>query len=252
MPIRKRFGQNFLHDQAVIDRIFATVGLRPNDRIVEIGPGRGALTQELNEVVSGAIAIELDRELVKRLTARFSNVEIMQADVLDVRADVFDGTRVLGNLPYEISTPLLTKVIGIAGVVDMHFMLQKEVAQRLVAEPGSKEYGRLSVFVQAHAQVTELFDVAPESFHPEPKVQSAFVRIEPKDQLPQQVDRDRFDEILRKAFSQRRKTLKNSLKGLSFDWEQVQVDPNLRADQASLEDYATLAQVKMDRSETAK
>lgn len=241
-PVRKRFGQNFLTDQLVIDRIFDHLAIQPDDRVLEIGPGKGALTSGLYRYSENIDAVELDRNLVADLSPRFPRIRLINDDVLKMDADEFRTKRIVGNLPYEISTPLLTKLIHINDVVDMHFMLQREVAMRLVASPGTKAYGRLSVIVQLMARVALLFDVEPESFHPVPKVWSTFVQLVPKKRIPADLDFPLFSNLLRTAFSQRRKILKNSLKSLDIDWDKVLVDAQLRADQVDISDYLELTQ----------
>ena len=239
-PVRKRFGQHFLVDVAVVDRIFDSLNIRTTDEVLEIGPGRGELTGELSQRTKFLEAVELDRDLTPDLRRRFPNVSVTEADVLTLDDSRFVGKRIVGNLPYEISTPLITKLLDVDDVRDMHFMLQREVADRLVASPGTKAYGRLSVVVQFRSDVSMLFEVARESFAPPPKVQSAFVRIRPKIRDGSSPSLTDLNKILRLAFSQRRKTLKNSLKSLELDWEKLEVDPQQRADQTSLVEYLTI------------
>ena len=240
-PVRKRFGQNFLTDQLVIDRIFDLLAIQPYDRVLEIGPGRGALTANLRRCTKHVDAVELDRDLASELSQRLPDIHLINEDVLRIDPSEFHEKRIVGNLPYEISTPLLTKLIDIPEVIDMHFMLQREVAMRLVASPGTKAYGRLSVIVQLLARVSLLFDVEPESFHPIPGVRSTFVRLVPKSEFPEDVDAATFKNVVRVAFSQRRKTLKNSLKSLEIEWDTLPVDAQLRADQVTIDDYLQLA-----------
>ncbi|MGA9573010.1 MAG: 16S rRNA (adenine(1518)-N(6)/adenine(1519)-N(6))-dimethyltransferase RsmA, partial [Lysobacterales bacterium] len=211
---RKRFGQNFLHDQKVIDRIIASIAPRPTDLLVEIGPGRAALTRGLLESGAELHLIELDRDLVAYLEKQFSaypNVTIHSCDAL--RADIPELTgqrpfRLIGNLPYNISTPLIFHVLQWRDMVtDMHFMLQKEVVDRMAAGPGSRTYGRLSVMTQFRAEVTHLFDVQPESFSPAPKVCSSIVRLRPLKQPPVDAGSfENFSRVVTSAFSMRRKT----------------------------------------------
>ncbi|NOY62622.1 MAG: 16S rRNA (adenine(1518)-N(6)/adenine(1519)-N(6))-dimethyltransferase RsmA, partial [Gammaproteobacteria bacterium] len=186
---RKRFGQNFLHDGHVIARIVAAVRPRPGQQIVEIGPGQGALTEPLLDAAGELDVVELDRDLIPLLEQRFNaqqTLRIHQADALKfdfstLRGDCADAAlRVVGNLPYNISTPLLFHLLSFSGLIkDMHFMLQKEVVDRLAAQPGGGDYGRLSVMMQYHCQVERLFVVKPGSFTPVPKVDSAIVRLTP-------------------------------------------------------------------------
>ena len=248
---RKRFGQNFLHDQQVIDRIIACIAPKPTDLLLEIGPGQAALTQPL--LASGAELhlIEIDRDLVTRLEQRFSQesrVTIHACDALKADMPEIVGNhpfRLIGNLPYNISTPLIFHILQWHTlVVDMHFMLQKEVVERMAAEPGSKIYGRLSVMTQFRCNVTPLFDVQAESFSPAPRVCSSIVRLQPLQEPP--VDAGSFrnlERVVTAAFSKRRKTLRNSLKEL-LDADQILAagcNPGERAEQLSLSQFAALA-----------
>ena len=248
---RKRFGQNFLHDQQVIDRIIACIAPQPEDLLVEIGPGQAALTRPLLESGAELHLIELDRDLVARLQKQFSdrsNISIHSCDAL--RANIPEITaqrpfRLIGNLPYNISTPLIFHVLQWHQlVIDMHFMLQKEVVDRMAAAPGSRTYGRLSVMTQFRCKVTPLFDVAPESFTPVPRVSSSIVRLEPlKEPAVDAGSFDNFKRLVTAAFSKRRKTLRNCLKDL-LDADQIlacDIDPGLRAEQLSLSQFAALA-----------
>jgi 16S rRNA (adenine1518-N6/adenine1519-N6)-dimethyltransferase len=230
---RKRFGQHFLHEAGVVARLIEAIGPQPGDFIVEIGPGEGALTKPMLSRVGALHAIELDRDLAARLPEK---VVVHQADALEFDFGAFPaGMRIVGNLPYNISTPLLFHLARFAGRVrDMHFMLQREVVERMVAAPSTPEYGRLSVALQARFRMKKLFGVAPGAFRPPPKVESAVVRLLPRpDSL--QVD----ENLLRKAFSARRKTLRNALPGVDF--AALGIDPGLRPENLSPEDYARLS-----------
>lgn len=248
---RKRFGQNFLHDQEVINRIIASISPRESDLLVEIGPGQAALTRPLLESGAELHLIELDRDLVSRLQDQFSdqsNITIHAGDALNADLPEITGHRpfrLVGNLPYNISTPLIFHVLQWhEQVVDMHFMLQKEVVDRMAASPGSKAYGRLSVMTQFRCNVTPLFDVPPESFSPAPKVFSSIVRLQPLKQPPADAGSfENLSKVVSAAFSMRRKTLRNSLKKL-FTSDQIiatGIDPGQRAEQLSLPQFATLA-----------
>jgi len=248
---RKRFGQHFLHDRAVIDKILSAFNPQPDQLIVEIGPGLGALTLPLLDRIGTLHAIELDRDLAARLpatTAGHGELLLHQADALafDFRALARDKTlRVIGNLPYNISTPLLFHLIDqVDAIADMTFMLQKEVADRLAAEPRTKSYGRLSVMVQWRCDVEQLFDVPPDAFRPPPKVHSTVLRLHPREAPLTVGDPRRFDDIVRAAFGQRRKTLRNSLRQLLDEtaFNQAAVDPQCRAEELSLQDFARLSQ----------
>ena len=248
---RKRFGQNFLRDRAIIDRIVTVIAPRPDDRLVEIGPGEGALTGPLLEAAGSLAAIELDRDLVARLRTRFpagSGLELIEGDALtfDFRTLATDGPlRLVGNLPYNISTPLLFHLFDqLDGVADMHFMLQKEVVDRLAAGPGSKTYGRLSVMAQLVCRVSPLLQVPPSAFRPPPKVDSTVVRLEPHIRPPVAVaDPARFALLVAAAFAQRRKTLRNSLRD-HLDAAAIagcDIDPVRRPETLTLAEFARLA-----------
>jgi 16S rRNA (adenine1518-N6/adenine1519-N6)-dimethyltransferase len=249
---RKRFGQNFLHDLSVIRHIIACLDIRSGQHWVEIGPGQGALTEPLLQSGARLDLIELDRDLVTLLKKRFAgrpHLAIHSADALkfDFSSLAEHGNRlhVVGNLPYNISTPLMFHLLNSADCIeDMHFMLQKEVVDRLCAEPGSKQYGRLSVMMQYYCETEHLFDVPPESFDPVPKVISSIVRLTPHRQPPVQIgNRDNLNRIVTQAFSQRRKTLRNALKSLVSDsaLEALSIDPKLRAENLTLQDFAKLS-----------
>jgi 16S rRNA (adenine1518-N6/adenine1519-N6)-dimethyltransferase len=249
---RKRFGQNFLHDQSVIAHIIACLGTRPDEHWVEIGPGQGALTEPLLQAGVYLDVVELDRDLVALLKKKFAdreNLEIHSADALkfDFSSLIKDGERlrIVGNLPYNISTPLMFHLLNSAPCIeDMHFMLQKEVVDRICAEPGNKQYGRLSVMMRYYCETEHLFDVPPESFDPAPKVTSSIVRLTPHRRPPVQVaSRDNLNRIVTQAFSQRRKTLRNSLKNLisDSDLELLSIDSKLRAENLTLQDFAKLS-----------
>ena len=248
---RKRFGQNFLHDQGVIQRIVSALRTKAGDRIVEIGPGLGALTQPLIEAAGHIDVVELDRDLVERLQRRFTaeQVTIHSGDALkfDFRALAGEGgkLRIIGNLPYNISTPLLFHLMDQLDVVqDIHCMLQKEVVERMAAQPGDDDYGRLSVMLQYHCDVIKLFNVGPGAFNPAPKVESAVARLPPHITKPVQVNDEKlFGQLVNQAFSQRRKTLRNCLKTLlsAEEIEACGIDPTVRPETLSLSEFAKLA-----------
>ncbi len=248
---RKRFGQNFLHDHGIISNIIGSIEAKPNEHWVEIGPGQGALTEPLLHQGVRLDVVELDRDLVALLKNKFRQHErlhIHSADALrfDFSALATNGKlRVIGNLPYNISTPLMFHLLEHAACIDdMFFMLQKEVVNRLCAEPNSKQYGRLSVMMQYYCATEWLFDVPPESFDPVPKVMSSIVRLIPHTQPPVQVnDLAKLNTVVTHAFSQRRKTLRNALKKLIDEQTMVElgIDPVLRAENISLSDFAKLS-----------
>jgi len=250
---RKRFGQNFLHDPTLISRMVKAINPGPDDTLVEIGPGEGALTLPLLRAAGRLTAVELDRDLVEPLAARARSVgtlTVHQADAL--RFDFRQlapappaRLRVVGNLPYNISTPLIFHLLACADVIrDMHFTLQKEVVERMAAPPGSKTYGRLSVMVQYRCAVSNLFRLPPGAFRPPPKVDSAFVRLVPHAEPPVNVgDEQAFARLVTQAFSHRRKTLRNTLKGLLTEAQisAAGVNPAERAEQLALADFAALS-----------
>jgi 16S rRNA (adenine1518-N6/adenine1519-N6)-dimethyltransferase len=249
---RKRFGQNFLHDPGVIARILRAVEPQPGDHLVEIGPGQGAITAGLLAHAGRLDAVELDRDLLALLSERFAaepGFRLHHADALkfDLCALAGDGERLrlVGNLPYNISTPLLFRFLDQAHcLTDMHFMLQKEVVERMAADPGSKVYGRLSVMLQVRCQVTPLFDIGPGAFKPAPKVESAFVRLQPHAQPPWPIhDPECFAQLVAQAFGQRRKTLRNTLKDLvgAEAFAAAGVDPGERPEQLAPADFVALA-----------
>ena len=240
MKTRKRFSQHFLHDPGVLKRIVEAVAPAPGDTLVEIGPGEGALTRPLLERIGHLTAIEIDRDLAARLTAEFpaDRLTVIAADVLDYDfAEFPPGTRIVGNLPYNISTPILFHLARYAGRLrDMHFMLQLEVVQRMVATHSTPDYGRLSVMLRTRFKMQKLFNVAPGAFRPPPKVDSAVVRLVP---IAEQPDWDQavLEKIVRQAFSARRKTLRNALPLELADYEDLGIDPKLRPENLSPEDY---------------
>ncbi|MBW7901094.1 MAG: 16S rRNA (adenine(1518)-N(6)/adenine(1519)-N(6))-dimethyltransferase RsmA [Rhodocyclaceae bacterium] len=245
---RKRFGQNFLVDAQIVADIVGAVAPARGDRLVEIGPGLGALTEPLLERVDHLHVVEIDRDIVARLKKRHppERLTIHEGDALAFDfASLGDDLRIVGNLPYNISTPLLFHLAGYAERVrDMHFMLQKEVVERMVAEPGDGERGRLSVMLQYRFWLEWLIDVPPTAFDPPPKVDSAVVRMIPRDPADlAAVDEALLGKVVAAAFAQRRKMLRNNLKGLLDDaaWTALAIDPTRRAEDLSVDDYVRIA-----------
>lgn len=249
---RKRFGQNFLEDQGIINAIVRSIGPKASDNLVEIGPGKGAITAQLIESCPSMQVVELDRDLVPILLAQFAiynDFRIHQTDALKFDfgqlATPERPLRVVGNLPYNISTPLIFHLLSFGELIaDMHFMLQKEVVLRLAAGPGDKNYGRLSVMTQYVCQVENLFEVPPECFNPRPKVDSAIVRLTPYRTQPfVAAHPDKLAKLVKTAFAQRRKTLRNNLKNLDeeLDLEALDIDLTRRAESLSLEEYVNLS-----------
>lgn len=262
MRVNKRLGQHFLHEQSVIHRIVDLFNPNRDDTIVEIGPGRGALTFELLRRGARLHVIELDPELVQELSDASVDGELIihQADALEFDycslSRHHQSLRLIGNLPYSISTPLLFWLLRQSHCIsDMCFMLQKEVVQRLAGQPGSKDYGRLSVMVQWRCQVERLLTVGPGAFSPPPKVDSAVVRLIPYSVPPVTVqDPERFAAVVKQAFGQRRKTLRNALKSMlnDADIEKAGVDPNTRAERVSVAQFARLSAAKPHLSTTSQ
>lgn len=250
---RKRFGQNFLKDEQVIDQIVNHITPLPGDNIVEIGPGLGAITTRILDRSGHIQVVELDRDIIPKLIINCHHhpeLTIHQADALKVNFDELTTTenqslRVIGNLPYNISTPILFHLFSfLASIEDMHFMLQKEVVQRMAAEPGSKRWGRLSIMVQYHCQVENLFEVPPQAFTPQPKVDSAIVRLTPYQQKPHLAeDLKLLDKIVVAAFSQRRKTIRNALKKwfASEELLELGIQPTLRPEQLTLAEFVAMS-----------
>lgn len=254
---RKRFGQNFLHDMNVIADIVSAINPQKGQFLLEIGPGLGALTEPVGELVDQLTVVELDRDLAERLRHHpflHQKLTVIEQDALrfDFRS-YFNrlnlaegqGARVFGNLPYNISTPLMFHLFKFHDLIaDMHFMLQKEVVKRLCAGPNSKAYGRLTIMAQYYCQVMPVLEVPPSAFKPAPKVDSAVVRLIPHKVLPYPVkDLYWLNQVTTRAFNQRRKTLRNALSAL-FSAEQLEaleIDLNARAENLSIADYARLA-----------
>ena len=260
---RKRFGQHFLRDPSVLERIVAAIRPVPGDHLVEIGPGLGALTRPLLAAVGELDAVELDRDLLEPLRAHCADIgrlRLHHADALKFDFAALRGTgprlRVVGNLPYNISTPLLFHLLNQASHLrDLHFMLQQDVVERMAAGPGEEAYGRLSVMLQYRCHVEPLFTVGPEAFRPLPKVRSAVVRLVPRETLPVAVRDERlFAEVVRRAFAQRRKTLRNALRGW-LDIAQIEaagVNPGARPETLDLAAFAALSAVAPRADPVAK
>jgi len=245
---RKRFGQHFLVDRGVVERIVSAIDPRRGEHVVEIGPGLGALTAPLLERVEHLHVVELDRDLCKSLRERYpvDRLTVHQADALRFDFSKLPAPlRVVGNLPYNISTPLLFHVAGAAArCTDFHFMLQHEVVERMIAKPSEPEYGRLSVSLQYRFRLERLFTVAPGSFRPPPKVHSAVVRLVPRafSELDA-LNEAGFSKVVAQAFSMRRKTLRNNLSGLisASELHELGVDPGERAQTLSVAAFVTIA-----------
>ncbi len=245
---RKRFGQNFLVDSGIIAGIISAIDPKPDDVVVEIGPGLGAITEPLMQRLPHLHVVEIDRDLIARLKKQHTpeRMTIHEGDALAFDfASVGNKLRLVGNLPYNISTPLLFHLAAYAEIVhDMHFMLQKEVVERMVAVPGDSEFSRISVMLQYRFYIEWLIDVPPESFDPPPKVQSAVVRLIPRPASELQAkSQEKLAQVVQAAFSQRRKMLRNTLKGIlsDADFVALNIDPTRRAEDISVDDYVRIA-----------
>ncbi|MGA7800753.1 MAG: 16S rRNA (adenine(1518)-N(6)/adenine(1519)-N(6))-dimethyltransferase RsmA [Gammaproteobacteria bacterium] len=255
---RKRFGQNFLHDPKVIAHIVQAIDPRPEQQLVEIGPGQGAITEPLLRACGHLDVVEIDRDLAGSLHGRWSdlgtltvhNQDALKLDFCSLADPPGRRLRIVGNLPYNISTPLLFHALEqLHCIQDMHFMLQKEVVDRMAAKAGDEAYGRLSVMVQYHCTVEPLFTIGPGAFRPPPRVESAFVMLAPHDRRPVQVtDEACFARVVREAFSHRRKTLRNALRGMIDESRIIALglDPGLRPERLGLEAFAALANAIAD------
>jgi 16S rRNA (adenine1518-N6/adenine1519-N6)-dimethyltransferase len=252
MRARKRFGQHFLHDGATIERIVEAIGPTADDPLVEIGPGLGAITLPLLRKVNSLDVVEIDRDAIRELRVKTANSTALRIHEADALRFEFSSLmtagrrlRIIGNLPYNISTPLLFRLIEqLPCVDDMHFMLQREVVERIVASPGDDAYGRLTVMLAPHVKARALFDIGPQAFTPRPKVTSTFFQLTPLNTPPFVIDDvDDYARVVAAAFSQRRKTLRNALKILLSETEitAAGIDPSLRAEVLSPGDFAALA-----------
>ena len=246
---RKRFGQHFLTDSATIEQIVAAIQPRDTETIVEVGPGRGAISDPLARLAGEFHTIELDRDLAAVIRKRFAtqaNVTVHEGDVLNFDfASLGNELRIVGNLPYNISTPLLFRLVEFRQVIrDMHFMLQKEVVDRMAAPPGNKTYGRLSIMLGCHMEIIPLFDVPATAFDPPPKVTSSVVRLRPWPAGTFEIsDPHKLSQIVAEAFGQRRKTLRNALKASATEDDLVAagMDPQSRPEQSTIANYVALA-----------
>lgn len=247
---KKRFGQHFLNDYSVIEKLIYEINPSPTDKIVEIGPGLGALTFPMLEKINALDVVEIDRDVIARLQQRndpkltIHGVDALKFDFASLQENQAK-LRIVGNLPYNISTPLIFHLLDFKNKIsDMHFMLQNEVVKRITAEPNSKAYGRLSVMVQYHCKTEYLFFVGPESFDPPPKVDSAILRLSPWENQPYQADDEKhLSELVAQAFSMRRKTLRNNLKKV-ISAEQIEglgIDPSKRAENLEISDFVKLS-----------
>lgn len=254
---KKRFGQNFLTDLGVINSLIAAISPKSDQNIVEIGPGLGAMTKPLLANIMQLHVIEIDRDIVTWMQTEYAkpayenneiiihNVDALKFDFSQLCSQTYPKIRIVGNLPYNISTPILFHLLNIIPhIEDMHFMLQKEVVERMVATPSTSEYGRLSVMLQYKLNMEYLFTVPPDAFEPAPKVESAFVRCTPYKDLPIHANNEKhFAGVVLAGFSQRRKTLRNTLKHLLDDsgFAALNIDPQQRAENLSVADFVRIS-----------
>lgn len=252
MRARKRFGQHFLHDPGVIERILACIAPRPGEALLEIGPGQGALTAPLLAAAGALDVVEIDRDLASALQRHYAGqpaLRVHAADALEfdygaLARERTQRLRVIGNLPYNISTPLLFRLLAFSDQIqDMHFMLQKEVVDRIVAATGSKQYGRLGVMLAPRVRATRLLDIGPGAFRPAPRVWSAVVRLEVHADPPAWAAGPHYGAVVTAAFGQRRKTLRNALAGLlsASQIATAGIDPGARAETLAAEQFGRLA-----------
>ncbi len=257
---RKRFGQNFLIDQNVIENIVHLIHPKPDDAMVEIGPGLGALTKPILEQVDHLDVIEIDRDLAQalslhtELSGQTHKITVHQQDALSfdfAKLHYQQKLRIVGNLPYNISTPLLFHLLNFAPIIqDMHFMLQQEVVDRMSAEPNTKAYGRLSIMIQAQCKAQSLLTVESNAFHPAPKVRSKIIRLTPHQTAPYPVsDFQVLQNITTEAFNQRRKIIHNALKHYltELDYQKLNLNPSLRPEALSVEDFINISNYVSDQ-----
>lgn len=251
---RKRFGQNFLVDDSIIFQIIHSIMPTPGEALVEIGPGLGAMTRPLLKAAKKMTVIELDRDLIAYLRS-LAGLTVINEDVLKVDLSQLSPEgiklRVVGNLPYNISTPIIFHLLTSVDMIDdMHFMLQKEVIDRMAAQPGDSSFGRLSIMVQRYCEVVPLLEIPPESFDPAPKVMSQFVRLIPYNGNPYGIKDDKqFFDVVKEAFSMKRKMLRNNLKPLMTEdeIEALGIDPRIRAENLHIADFVKLSNYLSER-----
>ncbi len=250
---RKRFGQNFLQDQYIIHEIIKCINPQLGQKVIEIGPGLAALTKPLIEALGHLDVVELDRNIISFLKENFSQSQLTIHEGDALKFDFgFGGNpiRVVGNLPYNISTPILFYLANFTNIQNMTFMLQNEVVERICAKPGTSDYGKLTIMLQYKFKARKLLDVPPESFYPAPKVDSAIVYLEPRNDYDwQSIDEDKLSQIVSQAFNQRRKTIANSLKSLFTTEELIAcgIDPTCRAENITIEQYLVLLQKDLSK-----
>jgi len=244
---KKKFGQNFLVDQYFISRIIKEINPKEVNNILEIGPGKGAITQPILKKINHISVVEIDPDMIKILKHKINpkNISILAEDILGIKDDFFKKfNKIIGNLPYYIATEIILKLTKIYNSSsELYFMVQKEVAERITAKPSNKSFGRLSVILQYYFDTELLFEIPPEAFSPQPKITSAFIRLIRKKRVSLKViDKDSFEKIVKVAFSQKRKTIKNNFKNILFekDFFNLEISPKIRSEALTIDQFIKL------------
>jgi 16S rRNA (adenine1518-N6/adenine1519-N6)-dimethyltransferase len=247
LKAKKKFGQNFLVDRYFISKIIREINPKEDNNILEIGPGKGALTEPLLKKISHISVVEIDVDMIKILNHKISpqNISILSKDVLNINDEFFKKfNKIIGNLPYYIATEIILKLTKLySSSSELYFMVQKEVAERITAKPSNKSFGRLSVMLQYYFDTELLFEIPPEAFSPKPKITSAFIRLIRKKRIsPKIIDKDIFEQIIKIAFSQKRKTIKNNFKNILFDKDflNLEISPKIRAETLTIDQFIKL------------
>jgi 16S rRNA (adenine1518-N6/adenine1519-N6)-dimethyltransferase len=247
LKAKKKFGQNFLVDRYFISKIIKEINPKEGNNILEIGPGKGAITEPVLKKINHISVVEIDPDMIKILNNKISpqNISILSEDVLGINDEFFKSfNKIIGNLPYYIATEIILKLTKIfSSSSELYFMVQKEVAERITAKPSNKSFGRLSVILQYYFDTELLFELPPEAFSPQPKITSAFIRLIRKKRVsPKVIDKDRFEQIIKIAFSQKRKTIKNNFKNILFDKDflNLEISPKIRAETLTVEQFIKL------------
>jgi len=247
LKAKKRFGQNFLVDRYFISKIIKEINPKEGNNILEIGPGKGAITDPILKKINHISVIEIDPDMIKILKNKISprNISILAEDILSINNEYFEKfNKIIGNLPYYIATEIILKLTKIdSPSFELYFMVQKEVAERITSKPSNKSFGRLSVILQYYFDTELLFEIPPEAFSPEPKITSAFVRLIRKKRVSHKViDKDSFEQIIKIAFSQKRKTIKNNFKNILFDKDflNLKISSKIRAETLTIEQFIKL------------
>ncbi len=247
MKAKKKFGQNFLTDRYFISKIIKEINPKQDDRILEIGPGKGAITEPILKKINHISVVEIDPDMIKILKHKVNtkNISILAKDVLGIDDEFFvKFNKIIGNLPYYIATEIILKLTKIySSSSELYFMVQKEVAERITAKPSNKTFGRLSVILQYYFDTELLFEIPPEAFSPQPKITSAFIRLIRKRRIsPKVINKDRFEQIVKIAFSQKRKTIKNNFKNILFDKDflNLEIAPKIRSEALTIDQFIKL------------